>query len=105
VLPYDPTRVPADLPVVPADPVLARLMARVREAEPALFRVIVSASRQRQLVVFDAGDRRFLLRPDAGPAQLRALAAVIDDLARKGRRYRELDARFTDRVFVRGKPS
>ncbi|HEX9893876.1 MAG TPA: FtsQ-type POTRA domain-containing protein [Gemmatimonadales bacterium] len=105
VLPYDPTRVPADLPVVPADPLLARLVARVRETEPGLFRAIVSASRQRQLVVFEAGDRRFLLRPDAGPAQLRALAAVIDDLARKGRRYRELDARFTDRVFVRGKPS
>jgi hypothetical protein len=70
-----------------------------------VFRVIVSASRDRQVVVLDAGDRRFLVRADANAAQLRALAAVMEDLARKGRKYRELDARFTDRVFVRGKPS
>jgi cell division protein FtsQ len=105
VLPFDPTRAPSDLPVAPADPALARLIARIKETEPALFRQIVSASRERQVVTLELGERRFLLRPDANAAQLRALVAVMDDLARKGRRYRELDARFTDRVFVRGKPS
>lgn len=105
VLPFDPTRAPADLPVAPADPLVTRLIARLKETEPAVFRVIVSASRDRQSVVLDAGDRRFLVRADANAAQLRALAAVMEDLARKGRKYRELDARFTDRVFVRGKPS
>ena len=105
VLPFDPTRAPADLPVAPADPLVTRLIARLKESEPAVFRAIVSASRDRQSVVLEAGDRRFLLRTDASAAQLKALAAVVEDLARKGRRYRELDARFTDRVFVRGKPS
>ena len=105
VLPFDPTRAPADLPVAPADPLVTRLIARLKDTEPGVFRVIVSASRDRQSVVLDAGDRRFLVRTDANAAQLRALAAVMEDLARKGRKYRELDARFTDRVFVRGKPS
>jgi cell division protein FtsQ len=105
VLPFDPTRAPADLPVAPADPLVTRLIARLKESEPALFRAIISASRDRQSVVLEAADRRFLLRADASAAQLKALAAVVEDLARKGRRYRELDARFTDRVFVRGKPS
>jgi cell division protein FtsQ len=105
VLPFDPTRAPADLPLAPADPVVTRLIGRLKDTEPGVFRVIVSASRDRQVVVLDAGDRRFLVRADANAAQLRALAAVMEDLARKGRKYRELDARFTDRVFVRGKPS
>lgn len=102
VLPFDPTRAPPDLPVAVADPGVARLIARVKDAEPALFRRIVSASRARQDVVLAGLDWRILVRVDAGRAQLRALAAVMDDLARKGRRWRELDARFSDRVFVRG---
>jgi cell division septal protein FtsQ len=105
VLPFDPTRVPTDLPVAPADPLITRLMARVKENEPALFRAIISASRDRMTVVFEGQDRRFMVRTDADASQLRALAAVMEDLARKGRAYRELDARFTDRVFVRGRPS
>jgi hypothetical protein len=91
--------------VAPADPLVTRLIGRLKETEPGVFRAIISASRDRQSVVLDAGDRRFLVRTDASAAQLRALAAVMEDLARKGRKYRELDARFTDRVFVRGKPS
>lgn len=102
VLPFDPTRAPADLPVAVADPAVARLIARVKDAEPALFRRIVSVSRTRQDVVLTGGEWRILLRADAGRLQLRALSAVMDDLARKGRRWRELDARFSDRVFVRG---
>jgi cell division septal protein FtsQ len=105
ILPFDPTRAPADLPLAPADPAVARLMARIKDNEPALFQAIVSVSRQSKMVVFDAGERRFLLNTDSGVGQIQALAAVMEDLARKGRRYAELDARFTDRVFVRGKPS
>jgi len=103
VLPFDPTRMPADLPVAPEDPVVARVVGRIKEADPEFFAVIVSAYRgSEQDVVLEAGDRRFLVRGNASADEIRALAAVIDDLARKQRSYRELDARFTDRVFVRG---
>jgi cell division protein FtsQ len=44
VLPFDPTRAPADLPVSVADARAARLIARIKDAEPALFRRIVSVS-------------------------------------------------------------
>lgn len=105
VLPFDPTRAPADLPVAEADARVARLVARIKELEPGLFRAIVAAEGRQDDVVLQAGDRSFLLRADAGPAQIRALAAARDDLGRKGWKYRELDARFTDRVFVRGRSS
>jgi hypothetical protein len=67
--------------------------------------VVTSATRERQVIRLQAGDRRFLLRTDAADEQLRALAVVLNDLARSGRRFRELDARFTDRIFVRSRPS
>ena len=102
VLPFDPTRAPADLPVSVADAKAARLIARIKDAEPALFRRIVSVSIEEQDVVLRGNDWRVMVRADAGRSQLRALTTVMDDLARKGRRWRELDARFNDRVFVRG---
>jgi len=102
VLPFDPTRAPADLPVAEADAGVARLIARVKDAEPGLYQRIVAVSRVKDDVVFAGGGWRILLRADAGRPQLRALAEVLNDLARKGRKWRELDARFSDRVFVRG---
>ena len=102
VLPFDPTRAPVDLPVSVADARAARLIARIKDAEPGLFRRIVSVSLDRQDVILSGLDWRVLVRADAGRSQLRALATVMEDLARKGRRWRELDARFSDRVFVRG---
>ena len=102
VLPFDPTRAPADLPVSVADARAARLIARIKDAEPALFRRIVSVAVERQDVVLKGTDWRVVMRADAGRSQLRALATVMEDLARKGRRWRELDARFSDRVVVRG---
>lgn len=102
VLPFDPTRWPADLPVATADWVVARVLARLREHEPDLYGAIISARRIRGDVVLEAGPRRFLLRGDATADELRALAAVAEDLARKGRSYRELDARYAERILVRG---
>lgn len=102
VLPFDPTRAPPDLPVSVADAGAARLIARLKDAEPALFRRVESVSLVQRDVQLSGGDWRILVRPDAGRAQLRAVAIVVEDLARKGRRWRELDARFSDRVFVRG---
>ena len=102
VLPFDPTRAPPDLPVSVADVRAARLIARIKDVEPGLFRRIVSVSVERQDVILRGPDWRVVMRADAGRAQLRALATVMEDLARKGRRWKELDARFNDRVFVRG---
>ncbi len=103
VLPFDPTRAVADLPVASADPGIARVLARLKTTAPGLFAEVVSASASGEDVVLDLGTARVLVRNDLSADAVRALVAVMDDLARRGRRYRELDARFTDRVFVRGK--
>jgi cell division protein FtsQ len=105
ILPFDPTRRPADLPVASADSLVARLLARLREVEPELYGRVASARRAREAVVLEAGAERYLVRAEATADELRALAAVAADLARKGRTWRELDARFADRILVRGMKS
>lgn len=102
VLPFDPTRSPADLPLAPADPAVARLMARLRDAEPGVYADVQTARRVGDHVILEAGARRYLLRHDATVEELHALAAVAADLARKGKSWRELDARFAERILVRG---
>lgn len=105
VLPFDPTRAPPDLPVAQRDRAVAGVLGRLREAEPALFAAIQVARRVRGAVALEADGRRYLLGPDASTATIRALASVARDLARRGRSWDELDARFVDRVFVRGMTS
>lgn len=102
ILPFDPTRVAPDLPVAPADPEVAGLVARIREVDPALYADLVSVALVRQDVILDAGPRRLLLRPDASAEVIQNMAAVAQDLATRGQAWRELDGRFADRVFVRG---
>jgi cell division protein FtsQ len=102
ILPFDPTRVPADLPVAPADPAVAKALARIRNTAPGLYATIGSAAKAGDDVVIEAGGKRLLVRRDVTADAIRALVAVMDDLERHQRSYRELDARFTDRVFVRG---
>jgi cell division protein FtsQ len=102
ILPFDPTRVPADLPVAPADPAVAKALARIRNTAPGLYATIGSAAKAGNDVVIEAGGKRLLVRRDVTADAIRALVAVMDDLERHQRSYRELDARFTDRVFVRG---
>ncbi len=102
VLPFDPTRVAPDLPVGPAEPAVARLLARVREVDPALFAELVSADRVRSDVILEAGARRRLVRADASAEVIQNMAEVARDLARQGRDWRELDGRFAGRVIVRG---
>jgi cell division protein FtsQ len=105
VLPFDPTRAPPDLPVAQRDSAVAGVLARVRETEPVLFAGLQAARRVRGDVALEADGRRYLLRADASAAAIRALASVARDLARRGRNWDELDARFADRVFVRGMTS
>ena len=102
VLPFDPTRAAADLPVAVADPEVASLVDRVRESEPGLFQQMVSAARERGAVVLEAGGPRLLLRADASVSEIRALGAVAAELARRGTAYRELDARFAGRIVSVG---
>lgn len=102
VLPFDPARVPSDLPVAEADSALAGLLDRLRAADPDRYAELVSAARRGRDVMLEAVDRRLLVRADATAEVFLDVAAVVADLARRGMGWRELDARFAGRVFVRG---
>jgi len=102
VLPFDPTRSPADLPIATADPGVAGLLARVRQAAPELFAALLTGERVRDHVVLETADRRLLLRAEASVEVIQDMMAVAQDLTSKGREFRELDGRFGGRVYVRG---
>ncbi|MDZ4673786.1 MAG: FtsQ-type POTRA domain-containing protein [Gemmatimonadota bacterium] len=102
VLPFDPTRFPADLPIAPADPGVAGVLARVRQADPGLFAALLSGAREQDHVVLETADRRLLLEFDASTEVIQDMMAVAQNLTRLGRTYRELDGRFAGRVYVRG---
>jgi cell division protein FtsQ len=101
VLPFDPSRGRADLPIAPPDPVVLGLVARVRDAEAGLFGEIVSATRQRNTVVLETGDRRLLLHAAATAREIRELALVLAEVERRRMPVTEVDARFKGRVIVR----
>jgi hypothetical protein len=102
VLPYGPAQVVPDLPIATsADSGLTRLLATVRTTDPALFGQIASAARVRDDVVLDLDGRRFWFSANATAEDVRAVTAVAQDLARRERSYRELDARFAGQVIVR----
>lgn len=102
-LPFDPTKVPTDLPIAVADPVVAGGLHRIRESAAPLFGRIVTARRHaRNDVALDLDGRRVLVRGQVSAADLRNLEVVLADLARKRLDYEELDARYDNRVFVRG---
>lgn len=102
VLPFDPTRVAPDLPVLPVDDAVAGVVGRLKAVDPALYAELVSAARRRGDVVLEAGPHRLLLRIDASVEEMQNMAAVAQDLAARGQRWRELDGRFRGIVVVRG---
>ena len=102
VLPFDPTQPAADLPLAEVDPAVTGVLALVRETDPELFAQVERGSRLHQDVVLDVAAGRLLVRTGVSSAEIRDLSLVADDLARKGRSWRELDARFASRVIVRG---
>ena len=102
VLPFDPTSPAADLPLADPDPVVAGVLERVRETDPDLFAGIDRGSRVRQDVVLEVGGGRVFFRADATEDEIRDLVLIRDLLARERKSWRELDARFTSRVIVRG---
>lgn len=101
-LPFDPTQPASDLPIGEPDSAVAGVLARVREAEPGLYAQVERGSRIRQDVALDVGAGRILFRAGAGSGEIRDLMLVAGYLARRGQTWRELDARFMSRVFVRG---
>lgn len=102
ILPFDPTRVPPDLPLVSDPERLAGVVARIRAVDPALYDELVQATRVRDHVVLEAGSRRLLVRLDASVEEIQNMAAVAGELAARGQGWRELDGRFDGLVVVRG---
>jgi cell division septal protein FtsQ len=102
VLPFDPTAPAADLPLADPDPVVAGVLARVRDTDPDLFAGIDRGSRVRQDVVLEVGGGRVFFRADATEEEIRDLVLIRDLLTRERKSWRELDARYTSRVIVRG---
>ena len=101
-LPFDPTRPAEDLPLAEADSAVAGLLARMRETEPDLFAKVERGARVKRDVALDLASGRLWFRAGAGSDEIRHLVLVADYLARKGRTWRELDARFASRIVVRG---
>jgi hypothetical protein len=100
-LPFDPTSPAADLPLAEPDSAVAGLLTRVRETDPELFARIQRGTRLRRDVALQVAEGRILFRAGASSEEIRDLALVAGVLARQGRSWRELDARYLPRVVVR----
>jgi len=102
-LPFDPEGTGLDLPVVAtADAGVVGVVALVQAVDAALFQRITGArASKRGDVLLETAAHRVLLRRDAGPDVIRAVALVEQDLAATGRVYAELDARFAGQVVAR----
>lgn len=100
ILPFDPTRVPASLPIAAQDSGIAVLLTRLLQADRALYASIDVARLDRGDVVLDVGPRRIRLRPEADDGVLHAVTAVITYLKQGAIEWREIDARYRSRVFV-----
>jgi cell division protein FtsQ len=104
VLPYDPRRTPAALPLAAGpDATVATLLRRIQVLDAELFGRVDGAAREGRDVVLLVGGRRVLFRPDASFEEMRAVKAAAEDLARKGVAYEELDGRYRGYVVVRGR--
>jgi hypothetical protein len=101
-LPFDPALSAPDLPIAAsADRSIARVLATVRACEPGLFDRIEAAWRVGGDVVLDIGGRRLWFGAAPTAEDIRAVMAVVQDLARLRREYAELDGRFAGQVIVR----
>ena len=101
VLPFDPTRSPASLPIAERSPMVTELLAQVMLSDPHWYGEIETASEEDGHVVLQWGGQRVRLRPDATRETLRSVILVRDYLTQHSVAWHEIDARFTERVFVR----
>ena len=102
VLPFDPTRAPTSLPVADRDSATAALLSALLRADPAWYGTVESARREGGDIVLEEGAQRVRVRPDASLDLLRGITEVRAYLLSANRSWSELDARFADRVFVKG---
>lgn len=100
VLPIDPARLTESLPLADHDTTLVELLAMLRQVDPQWYRRIERAS-------ISGGDVRLLLERravvlsvSATPTVLQDLAAVREWLVNRHTNWRQIDARFTGRMFV-----
>jgi cell division septal protein FtsQ len=102
-LPFDPAATAPNLPIAAsADRLIAGVLGAVRAANPLLFARIQAARRLQDGVILEVdGGRRLWFGPAATAEDIRAVMAVAEDLARQGRSYGELDARYAGQVIVR----
>jgi cell division septal protein FtsQ len=100
-LPFDPTRVPVELPVATADSAVTGLIDRVKDADPELYGAVTSGSRERNTVVLETDKHRILFRVGATTKDIQSAAAVLAELARRKMSVTEVDARFEGRILVR----
>jgi cell division septal protein FtsQ len=102
VLPFDPLASAPDLPVlIGGGQPVASALARARDFDPGLFARIDAAWRVGPDIVFEVDGRWFWFGPELSAEDIRAVTAVERDLAQKGRKFQELDGRFTGQVIVR----
>lgn len=103
VLPFDPSFSAPDLPVIRGAPdsMVTQLLARVREADPTFFGRVESAWRIGPDVALSVEKQRYLFQPDSPAEVIRAVMLVEQDLVQRGRRWAELDGRFSGQVVVR----
>lgn len=101
VLPFDPARHPVSLPIADRSAAATTLLARIMVTDPDWYDAIDTATDDGGDVVLASADQRVRMRPSADVDALNAVKLVRDYLAQRGVAWRELDARFTGRVFVR----
>jgi cell division septal protein FtsQ len=103
VLPFDPLISAPDLPLaVGGDPIVAGVLAKVRDYAPDLFARVSEGWRVGPDVVLDVEGRRFWFSAQVSAEDIRAVMAVEQTLARQGRPFEELDGRYAGQVIVRG---
>ena len=108
-LPYDPTRVAVDAPVMAsAERPLVAALAAVRAAEPGFFGEVASAragpAGSLELDVEGRGGGRVRLALPVDAAVVQAVAAVERTLAARSEAWQELDGRYAGWVVVRRAP-
>lgn len=101
LLPFDPVRLPVSLPIADHDSATAALLDRLRRSDPDGYAAAESARRDRGDVVLQAGSHLVRYRPGADDDILRAVVGVRSYLTEHGVAWKEIDARYQARVFVR----
>lgn len=101
LLPFDPVRLPVSLPIADHDSATAALLDRLRRSDPDGYAAAEFARRDHGDVVLQAGSHLVRYRPGADDDILRAVVGVRSYLTQHGVAWKEIDARYQARVFVR----